>query len=212
MTVILGAGPPATAADRFAAAQLQDAVRNELSRVRAAALAWRNGAAALLAGLIGFGLIKGRTDIGELAEPFDVIVGGLLGVALLAAAAAALLLLRAAHGRPSMTSFAGVGPAEQLGLDHAETQTSARAMLAGLWLGFACTVLLAAGVGITWYGPAQDGPRISISTPGGVRCGEVVRLRAGTLTLKTKDGETDIDTRTADGIRPVDSCDAAAAT
>lgn len=207
MTITLGAGPPATPADQRAAEQLDDALSNELSRVRAAALAWRNGAAALLAGLIGFGLIKGRSDISELGQPFGVIVGALLAAALLAGAAAALLLLRAANGRPAMTPVGGTRDA-QIGADHAETLTSAKALQAGLWLGLVCTVLLASAVGLTWYGPDKDEPRLGVTTPGGFRCGEIVRLRSGTLTLKTDGGEVDVDMRTADGIKVADACDA----
>ncbi|MGH3900927.1 MAG: hypothetical protein ACRDTA_22320 [Pseudonocardiaceae bacterium] len=208
MTVTLGAGPPATPADRRAAAHVQEAVYNELPRVRAAALAWRNGVAGLLAGLIGFSLVKGRSDIGELAEPFDVIVGVLLLAALLTGTIAALLLLRAAHGRPAATSLGDAQHAAPLGMDHAETLAAARSLTAGLILGLLCTVLLTTAVGTTWYGPAKDEPRITVTTPGGTRCGEVVRLRSGTLTLKTDNGETDVDLASADGIGSVDSCTA----
>jgi hypothetical protein len=63
--------------------------------VRAAALAWRNGLAALLAGIIGFSLVRGRSDIGGLADPYGVVVGALLLGALVIGIVAALYLLRA---------------------------------------------------------------------------------------------------------------------
>lgn len=206
MTVTLGAGPPATPADRLTAAHTHEAVRTGLPRVRAAALAWRNGVAGLLAGLIGFSLITGRSDIGELAEPFAVIVGVLLLAALLTGIMAAFLLLRAAHGRPATTSLTDSRHTTALGLDHRETIAAARSLTAGLTLGFLCTTFLTAAVATTWYGPAKDEPRISVTTPGGTRCGEVVRLRSGTLTLKTDNGEVEIDMTRADGMSSVDSC------
>lgn len=71
MTLHVSAGGPAGPHDRRAARARLELLANELPRVRAAATGWRNGIAALLAGLIGFGLIKGRTDVGELAAPYD---------------------------------------------------------------------------------------------------------------------------------------------
>ena len=84
---ITPASSGATPHDRLvAAARLQLPV-DELPRIRATALAWRNGLAALLAGLIGFGLIKGRSDIGQLQPPWQLVVGGLLVLSLLAGGA-----------------------------------------------------------------------------------------------------------------------------
>jgi hypothetical protein len=131
VTIQLSPGPAATPADRHYARTTQDAVRQELTRVRASALAWRNGVAALLAGLLGFGLIKGRSDIGELASPFDVLVGLLLFGALLTGTVAALLLLRAAHGRPATTRIAEA-QRSPIGLEHAEALSAARALRSGL--------------------------------------------------------------------------------
>ena len=46
---------------------VQRMLRDELTVVRAAATAWRNGLAGLLAAMLGFSLVKGRSDIGTLA-------------------------------------------------------------------------------------------------------------------------------------------------
>ncbi|MFD8743443.1 hypothetical protein ACFV01_10335, partial [Streptomyces sp. NPDC059616] len=93
-------GPAGTPADRLAARHHRALLRRELPRVRESALAWRNGLAALLAGLVGFGLLRGRSDIGSLAAPYAVTVGLVLLLALLCGGAGGLSLLRAAHGRP----------------------------------------------------------------------------------------------------------------
>src|SRR5512144_240910 len=87
--------------DRLVARAQRRLPTDELPRVRAMALAWRNGLGALLAGLIGFGLVKGRTDVGELASPYGPLVGALLVLSLVAGSIAVVLLLRAAHGRPA---------------------------------------------------------------------------------------------------------------
>lgn len=79
---------------------MQRALAQELGRVREVAVAWRNGLGAILAGLVGFGLIKGRSDVGQAAPQWAVTAGLLLLAALAAGGFGALSLLRAAHGRP----------------------------------------------------------------------------------------------------------------
>jgi hypothetical protein len=76
--------------------------RDALPRVRAAAVAWRNGLAGLLAGLLGFSLVKGRSDVSQLAWPWNVAVGVLLLAALMIGGYGATRLLWAAHGRPDL--------------------------------------------------------------------------------------------------------------
>ncbi|WP_327398223.1 hypothetical protein [Streptomyces phaeochromogenes] len=46
---------------------MRRALAQELGRVREVAVAWRIGLGAILAGLVGFGLIKGRSDVGQAA-------------------------------------------------------------------------------------------------------------------------------------------------
>jgi hypothetical protein len=209
VTFSLAAGPPARPGDRIAARRRLLLVREELPRIRAAALAWRNGVAGLLAGIVGFGLVKGRTDVGQLASPHDAVVGGLLLTALLVGTIAALHLLRAAHGRPVLLDLRdqGQGGDDPTGdVDHAETLAAARALLRGLVLALICGAFLCAAVGLTWYGPAKASPRLQVTTPSGAHCGEVVRLESGQLRLKTRGGEIQVDLTQAMGLRPVDAC------
>jgi hypothetical protein len=211
MTVRLGAGPPATPADREAAKQLHSVVKEELPRVRAAALAWRNGVAGLLVGLLGFSLIRGRNDISQLESPYGPIVGGLLAIALISGTVAAFLLLRAAHGRPASVTLtrAEGGEARRplIGLDHAETLAAVGALRIGLSLSVLCGVLLCGAVATTWYGPvATQKLRLEVLIPGGVVCGDVGRLAESHLTLESEHGEIEVDLSTALGIRPVARC------
>jgi hypothetical protein len=187
----------------------QRLMKDELPRVRASALAWRNGLAALLVGIIGFSLVRGRSDISSLESPYTVIVGVLLLGALVTGIVAALFLLRAAHGRPWASPVAAdpeVDYSSVTAVEHAEALSAAKALTTGLVLGLVCTAMLAAAVGTTWYGPAKDGPRISVDTPTGTWCGEVVRLRSGMLTLKTAAGEVNVELRSASTIQAVDTC------
>lgn len=196
--------------DRLVARAQRRLATDDLPKVRAMALAWRNGLGAVLAGLIGFGLIKGRTDIGDLASPYGVVVGGLLAGSLIAGAVAAGLLLRAAHGRPNGASMAEVlaSPSDNPERDAEQTERnqSAKALNRGVVAAALCAILLVGAVGVTWYGPAKEGAKVTVVMPAGERCGEVVKLAAGILTLKTSSGLMDLQLSEALGMRAVDSC------
>ncbi|MGV9760390.1 hypothetical protein ACWDUC_31865 [Streptomyces tricolor] len=204
-------GPPGTPADRQAARQARELLAGELSRAREAALAWRNGLAALFAGLLGFGLVKGRTDVGKLASPYDALVGGALLLCLLCGTLGALLLLRAAHGAPTGVRLpTGVpAPAAALHLgDHMETRRTVRALTRGVALTIACGALLVTAVALTWYGPEKAGPRILVRTPSGVVCGTPVRTGDGRLLLRTDAGEVAVRLARAEAFAAVEACPA----
>ncbi|MEV7418585.1 hypothetical protein [Streptomyces sp. NPDC089919] len=152
-------GPVGTPADRVAARRGRLLLHDELPRVRAAAVAWRGGLGALLAGLLGFGLLKGRTDVGELAAPYGAVVGVLLLGALVCGVAGAVLLLRAAYGRPAASAVPdhvpGTVPVGAAVLGHVEALRAARALTWGVLATLACAGLLTAAVALTWYGPAR---------------------------------------------------------
>jgi hypothetical protein len=211
VTVEISAGSPAEPRDRRAAKAGRELLAGELPRVRAGAVAWRNGLGALLAGLIGFGLIKGRSDVTQLEPIAAVVVGVLLLAALAAGSVAAVLLMRAAHGRPWAVSVRQVVDTTAEDPDEAgrlaEADASARSLTWGVVLSFLCTALLCAAVGLTWYGPAKDKPRIEVRlVNGSVQCGEVVSVAGGQLALKTAQGQITVDLAQANGLNPVDSC------
>lgn len=201
----LSPGPaPATPGDLRAAQERDRLLRGELPRVREAAVAWRNGLGALLAGLIGFGLVKGRSDISQLAAGWAVVVGLLLLASLTAGAAGALLLVRAAHGSPLRAPTRNPQPARIA--DHLEALAGAKALRWGVLATVCCTLLLVAAVGTTWYGPGREKPSLLVQTPAGPVCGAVVRLHQGVLVLKTAVGEQRVNMRTAKGLAAVDAC------
>ena len=199
----------ATPHDRLVAAARLRLPVDELPRIRATALAWRNGLAALLAGLIGFGLIKGRSDIGQLEPPWQLVVGGLLVLSFLAGGAAAACLLRAAHGPPgSVNADEVIDEAADDPLrnaDRIEALTAAKALTWGVVLAYCCAVLLVLAVGSTWYGPGKQ-ELVQVVLPSGAPCGELQKLSRGTLTLKTSAGLTDVSMTQATGLQMVDQC------
>ncbi|GAB7110957.1 hypothetical protein JCM4814A_92750 [Streptomyces phaeofaciens JCM 4814] len=205
MSGSLRPGPlPATPADLLRARDRDHLLRTELTRVREAAVAWRNGLGALLAALIGFSLIKGRADIGQLSQGWAVGVGVALLAALIAGAVGALLLIRAAHGRPRIASADTVLPGRAA--DHMEALAAATMLRRGITLTLLCTAFLVAAVATTWYGPARHRPALRITTPAGTVCGSVVRVDRGTLVLRTADGEIATDLTTASAVQAVETC------
>jgi hypothetical protein len=195
---------PATPADLRLAQERDRLLRTELPRVREAATAWRNGLGGLLAALVAFSLIRGRSDVGQLAERWAVVVGVLLAAALLTGAAGALLLLRAAHGRPAVTSANELLP-PPVG-DHIEALDSAQALRRGISLTLGCALLLLSAVATTWYGPERTGPMTQVTTPVGTFCGSTVRIAHGTLVLKTAAGEVTVDLARASSLRASSAC------
>ncbi|MGW0792541.1 hypothetical protein ACWD04_31070 [Streptomyces sp. NPDC002911] len=202
-------GRPAIAADRAAAHRMRQALAEELPKVREAALAWRNGLAGLFVGLLGFGLVKGRTDVGKLASPYDALVGGTLLLSLVCGAVGALHLLRAAHGMPVATPLApvpGGSAAVPYAGDHVEAGRALRAMRRGVALTMACGALLVAGVALTWYGPGKEKPQLLVKTPAGTECGEPKRTERGVVVLKTDTGEMRVSLADATAVMAVDIC------
>lgn len=174
-------GPAASEADLRRAQARDRIVRAELPRVRALAVAWRNGLGALLAALTGFSLIKGRSDIGQLSDSWAVAVGIVLLLALIVGSVAGWRLLRAAHGRPAVVLISEIRH-ETLD-DHAEALASAGSLRQGIGLTIACAVLLVVAVGLTWYGPPKAVPEPGVSTIKTGLCGRVAQISSSQIMM-----------------------------
>jgi hypothetical protein len=172
--------------------------------VRSAATQWRNGLAGLLVALIGFSLIRGRSDISELKPAAAAVVGVLLLLALLVGASGALYLLRASNGRPAVIAVTELAPGPIA--DHVEAAASAQALRRGIGLSLACAALLAAAVATTWYGPARELPKVEFTTDGQTYCGTVVGIDRGAVTLRAVAGEIVIELNDLKALRAVDTC------
>jgi hypothetical protein len=179
-------------------------VRTELTRVRAAAVAWRNGLGALLAGLIGFSLIKGRSDVSTLADTAARVVGVLLLLAIVAGVLGAFRLLRAAHGQPSVTASATLSPEPVA--QHAEAVAAARQLRVGIVATTVCAALLVVAVGVTWYGPPKADPVLRLETTDGTVCGTVVRIESGSVVVDTASGERSVALSAVTAMTPTESC------
>ncbi|MGW1215286.1 hypothetical protein ACWD5F_37230 [Streptomyces sp. NPDC002499] len=204
MTGRLAAGPPATAADLYHAQERRQLLTTELQRVRETAAAWRNGLGGLLVGLVGFSLIKGRSDVGQLAGDWAIAVGCVLLLALATGGLGAFRLIRAAHGRPALTEVRDLAPGPLA--EHTEALDSVRSLASGVRLAATCALLLVAAVGMTWYGPEKESPSLEITTPSGPICGTTVRVAAGRLVLKTSGGEVTVDLTKVTTLKAVTAC------
>jgi len=202
-------GPAPQAAQVRRARSMRRALEQELGRVREVAAAWRNGLGALLAGLIGFGLIRGRSDIGQLAPGWSAAAGVLLVTALSVGTVGAFCLLRAAHGRPYARRLSGTDNATGRPLeveDHDEALASARVLRTGIALTCLCTVLLVTAVGVTWYAPPKDPPQLLIRQGGTTLCGEVVATRPGTVVLQVDGVAVTVGLSRTESVTPVTAC------
>ncbi|MEV0175620.1 hypothetical protein AB0I00_31470 [Streptomyces sp. NPDC050803] len=200
----LRAGGAATRRDLLRERERRSLLADELVRVRESATAWRNGLAGLITALVGFSLIRGRSDIGQLTPAWARAVGVLLLLALAVGTAAAFAVLRAAHGRPNIVVMRAAEPAAVAA--HGEALRSARSLRAGIALSLVCLVLLTGAVGVTWYGPEKDAALLRVRQPGGTVCGKVVRTGAGSMTLEHNGVRTTVRLRDAVSVEPVKAC------
>lgn len=205
MTPTLRPGHPAKPEDLLRAQDRDRLLDRELPAVREAALAWRNGLGALLAALVGFGLIKGRSEVSELASPWDVVSGLVLLAALVSGAVAAVLLLRAAHGSPALQILRNTHPGAMWA--HAEAVRAARVLRFGIYWFFGTVTCLILAVAVTWYGPGTSGPELSVTVNGETVCGSVVDVQGGVLELETSTGDRDVRLQQVIDMRAVSSCD-----
>ncbi|MEU4827091.1 hypothetical protein AB0H37_34910 [Actinomadura sp. NPDC023710] len=196
--------PNATIGDLRRARDRERLWRTELDRVRTAALAWRNGMAALLAGLVGFGLLKGRSDVGALSPGWATTVGLLLAVALIVGAVAAGSLMTAAHGLPAAGRTADLP--SQTAADHAEALLSARRLRRGITLTAVFVLVLTTAVAVTWYGPEKTKPALRVKTTTADLCGTLLRTRTGQLTLTNDKKELTLPPTEILSVSPADKC------
>ncbi|WP_445528865.1 hypothetical protein [Streptomyces cyslabdanicus] len=202
-----GSLSPGRSADRSDAAAAQEhhqALRNELPRVREAARSWRNGLAGLLLSLVGFGLIRGPSEVDKVEAPWHIVIGCLLLASLLAGAFGAYRLLGAHNGRPRATPVnLDVSAVTQ---DHLLALTALRDLRQGIVATLLCTALLVAAVGTTWYGPEKSTPKLRVRTTGTTLCGESATVDGGRLRLKSKAGQISLVLSTVLTVETVDAC------
>jgi hypothetical protein len=213
--VRLAPGPSARPQDRLAALNRQRAVAGELGRARALADSWRKGVAGLLLGVVGFSLIRGRSDISTLSPGFAMAAGISLAVAVVAGTVAAFLILRAAHGVPDAVPVLGARRTDRTPrskeaeprTEHDEAMMTVSALRGGLVWAAATMVGLLTAVGLTWYGPSKSSPAVVVTQrSGAVWCGQVEQVAQREMTLKTQSGRISVDLHETAMLNAVEEC------
>src|SRR5829696_306838 len=119
-----------TAASRRDAQERQRLADTELERVRRAAAAWQTGLAALLGVVTVVPVVKGRETIVGISPEAGILVGVLLGLALIAGTSGLCLALRAAHGLPATRRGGDAGRVARLQAASAAADDLRRAIAA----------------------------------------------------------------------------------
>ncbi|MER5974319.1 hypothetical protein ABT112_32205 [Streptomyces sp. NPDC002055] len=207
MAIRVSPGIPSTPASRLRADEARRLLEDELTRVRAQAESWRNGLAALLALLTSVGVVKGPDQVHTLTGWSRGAVGLLLLTGLLLSAAGAFWAMRAAFGLPrrrvAESSLEELLTRQRLSVRRAVTDLR-RAIVAG----FTALAVVAAGVGLTWYGSRADkaGFRV-VDTRGTVLCGPLVRWDAKKgVRVRVQGVERNVPMPRVASAKPVKSC------
>lgn len=166
-------------------------VATQLTDVRKTAENWRNGLAALIGLITAFSVIKGPDDVSGLDRQAAYAVGLLLLLALACAAFGAWNSLNAAYGTPSTItreSFRNLGGINGYRLDLAGKTAFRLGLAKGATV--LTLILLAAAVGVTWYGPRSisvllDVERKSLPSV----CGKLVSSGDGHMDIKPPSAE-----------------------
>lgn len=174
-------------------------MEDELPLARGRANSWAKGVGALLVAGLAFSLVKGRSELGDLAPVFAGVVGALLLTSVGLAAIGAYYLFGAAYGRLG---------ADPPGIaDHALAVRTINDTRTGLRWAIAGAVALLGAVAVTWYGPAAEGLRLNVVDGTGASwCGEPTRTSNGVLTLSVGGQEVQVDLTTAARVTPIASC------
>jgi hypothetical protein len=196
-----GAGTP----DRLNYAKAVAKARaTELTDVRAAASKWQAGLAALTGGITLFGIIKSRSDLSSLRNPYPALAGLLLATGLALSIAGGLFALRAANGMPQLFTTSTLDLETD---DHRRAVSARKHLRAAVFSAIASLVAFAAALAIVWFAPKADGPRLKvIPTDGDTACGSVTSISGTTLVLKTSDGSQSFDLTKLRGLSPVGTC------
>jgi hypothetical protein len=175
-----------------------------LEQLRTTADLWAKSLGAVLAALIGFSLIKGRSDVGQLASTWAAVVGIVLLLSVVAGAIAVFALL-SAQGNPwPRLSVRFLAEDERDVLS--ELRMAAHMLMLGIGCAFACMGLLLGAVGATWYGPAREAAQLIVHRGTASWCGEPGPITDGKVTLKTAVGPVHIDLAQATSMSTVDRC------
>jgi hypothetical protein len=179
----------------------------QLDTARRQAEVWRAGLAALTALLTAIFVLKGRDNVSDLTEPYQAVVVGLLGLALLSLLAATLWVSRALAG-PAGQQVLLTGEEVQR-WTRGEVRKISTALRWVPLLAAVGVVAVAAAVGLTWLAPAQGGAaplvRVTEST-GQQSCGTLIGVTGRQLVVQLTTGPALVPLSAVTALNPVTAC------
>ncbi|MFD3655357.1 hypothetical protein [Streptomyces sp. NPDC058620] len=169
-------------------ARLREMVDAQLDIARRQAEGWRNFLTLATGLLTAVLILKGRDNVTELTTGYRPAVIGLLVCAFAGLLAAAFAAVSAAHGRPG--DHLRYADAVRL-LDWEETERKRIVSRVHFvrWATTGGVVAVAAAVLLTWTAPAAEEKKpdpqlVTVRTPAGPVCGELVAVDAKGVTLR----------------------------
>ena len=175
--------------DRWWWAQRAQQLRfTQLDVARRQAETWRTGLTGVTALLGAVLIVKGRTDIADLAPPYPAILLALFGIALAAFVIATLQAIRAASRTPGDECLLTGEDLERW--TEAEVHQIQRAIRTARLLTIAGVCSLAAGAGTTWLAPARSPalPTVRVQSSQGQYCGRLSQIGSDTLKISGPTG------------------------
>jgi hypothetical protein len=184
-------------------------VRTQLESVTKTAENWRTGLVALIGVIAGFSLIKGPDNLSGLASWAAYTVGVLLLLALASAVFGTWASLAAAYGIPRTVSreeFKRIGGIDGFRLQAAANRAS-RLFVARLAT-IVTILLLAAAIGLTWYGPRPRSFFLQVERHAQPSlCGEQISSENGYIEIRPSGSSaTKVKTSEVQNIRAVKEC------
>jgi hypothetical protein len=179
----------------------------QLDTARKQAEVWRAGLAALTALLTAVFALKGRDSVSDLAKPYQAIVVGLLGLALLLLLMSTMWVSRALAG-PAGQQILLVGK-EVERWTKAEVRKISAALRWAPFLAALGVIAVGAAIALAWLAPATvtSRPLVQVTDSAGHQsCGQLIGVTKHQLVVGPAGGPALIPLSEVVAITPVVSC------
>ena len=168
---------------------------------------WRAWPAALTALLTAIFVLKARDNVSDLAEPYQGIVVGLLGLALVLLLAATMWISRALAGPPGEEILLTGEEVEKW--TKGEVRKVSTALRRAPIMAAAGVLAVAAAIALTWLAPARDPakPLVQVTDSAGRQpCGELIGVSDRQLIVQPTAGPVLDPLSAVTAITPVTTC------
>jgi hypothetical protein len=180
---------------------------SQLDTARKQAEVWRAGLAALTALLTAIFVLKGRDNVSDLTEPYQMIVVGLLGLALLLLLIATMWVSRALAGPPGQEILLTGEEVEKWTMG--EVRKISAALRWAPLMAAVGVIAVAAAIGLTWLAPAQGTtvPLVQVTESTGQQpCGQLIGITNHELVVEPMTGPILVPLSAVTAITPVTAC------